>query len=78
MSDLTAGSIIKSYDFQGVENCYIIGEVVSVEDSMITAKVIRAVSEGVPYDLVGTFRTPVQGANWMDGVGEFERVVVIG
>lgn len=79
-TEMKYGTLIKAFDFPGRTDCYMIGKVLEVKDMMITAKIIKVVSEGRDrtncYDPDDTFRTPVQGASFMDG--KFERIVVLG
>ncbi len=74
--ELQIGTIVKSYDFPGITDCYIIGRVVNIEEDMLSCEVIKQVSCGKEKVGHKTFRTPMQGAMMMDD--KFERVVVIG
>lgn len=77
---MQVGSIIKSFDFPGNTECYMIGEVVGFEcdDEVIVAKAIKAVFKGKTksIDQVDVFRTPKQGLGMLDDI--FERVVLVG
>jgi len=69
--------VIKSFDFLGRDDCYIVGQVKSVDKGLIVAKVIRAVSEGKDYNFPDTeFSTYEQGLGMFDD--SFNRVVVLG
>ena len=75
---MKVGDIVKSFDFNGVDNCYIIGEVTSIEDGMFFANVIKEVFDGeVVKDRSDTFRAPLQGNSFLDKP-ETPRIVVIG
>ena len=74
---VTVGDIIKSYDFQRRTDCYILGQVKSVKDGVIVAKVIRAVSQEKEYKFPDTeFATFEQGLGMFDDT--WQRIVVIG
>ena len=71
------GDVIKSYDFPSRTDCYIIGQVKSVNKGVIVSKVIRAISESKEYNFPDTeFSTLEQGRGLFDDM--FERVVVLG
>ena len=75
------GTVIKSFDFPGNLNCYMVGTVTAVEGDFITCDTIRQVFDGkaVPLETFNKeFRTVVQGKSFMDDMSKFERVVVIG
>lgn len=77
MSKIEVGSIIKAYDFPGVTNCYIIGEVTQIDGDYIVANKIKEVFGGATKFMPkGTFRTPMQGLNFGDD--NFERIVLVG
>ena len=74
---VTVGDIIKSYDFQRRTDCYILGQVKSVKDGVIVAKVIRAVSQEKEYKFPDTeFATFEQGLGMFDDT--WQRIVVVG
>jgi hypothetical protein len=76
-NQVNVGEIIKSFDFPGRTDCYIVGSVEIVKNGLIIAKVIRAVSEGKEYDFGDTkFSTYEQGQGLFDD--KFERVMVLG
>jgi hypothetical protein len=74
---VTVGDVIKSYDFQRRTDCYILGQVVSVKNDVIVAKVIRAVSQSKEYKFPDTeFSTYQQGTGMFDDT--WQRIEVIG
>lgn len=77
---MQVGSIIKSFDFPGNTDCYMIGEVVDFEEGgdVIVAKMIKVVFDGETKQIgyVDLFRTPKQGTMMFDKT--FERVVLVG
>lgn len=76
-STVTIGSIIKSFDFQRRTDCYILGQVTSISNGRIVAKVIRAVSQEKEYKFPDTeFATFEQGLGMFDDT--WQRVVVVG
>ena len=79
-NEMKAGTLIRAFDFPGVTDCYFVGSVVEVKDMMITAKIVKVVSQGnditSKYEDCDTFRTPVMGCSFGDAA--FERIVVIG
>jgi len=76
-STVTIGSIIKSFDFQRKTDCYIVGQVTSVSNGRIVAKVISAVSQEKEYKFPDTeFTTLEQGLGMFDN--SWQRVVVVG
>jgi hypothetical protein len=72
--------VVKSYDFPGILDYYMVGIVTAVEDDMLVCKTIKIVQEGKAVDYgcrtPSEFRTPMQGSMMMDD--RFERVVVVG
>ncbi|MEY4331958.1 MAG: hypothetical protein RLZZ196_696 [Bacteroidota bacterium] len=73
------GDIVKSLDFRGIDNCYMIGEVVSINfDGTFRAKFMKRVWEGVEDKKFKTdyFTAPLQGEHFLDD--ELPRVFVIG
>jgi hypothetical protein len=53
------GSIIKSYDFPGNTDCYMIGKVVNTDDDFIYCTTIKEVFDGqMAMDPDDSFRTP--------------------
>lgn len=76
---MQVGTIIKSYDFPGNLNCYIVGTVTDISGDFITCNTIKQVSDGralllEPFN--NTFRTVAQGCAFMDHT--FQRIVEIG
>ena len=76
---MQVGTIIKSFDFPGNLNCYMVGAVTKFEGDFIECSTIRQVFDGKALlleDFNKTFRTVVQGAGMFDA--SFERIVEIG
>lgn len=66
---MQVGDIVKSLDFNGIDNCYMIGKVVAVQfDGQFRAKFIKRVWEGVEDRKFKTdyFTAPLQGNHFMD------------
>ena len=77
---MKVGDIVKSLDFNGIEDCYMIGEVVCVQfDGLFRAKFLMRVWEGVEDTKFVTdfFIAPMQGNSFMDNDAK-PRVRVIG
>ena len=77
---MQVGDIVKSLDFNGIDNCYMIGKVVGIQyDGLFRAKFIKRVWEGVEDRKFKTdfFTAPVQGEQFMDRA-DSPRVIVIG
>ena len=77
---MKVGDIVKSLDFNGIEDCYMIGEVVGVQfDGLFRAKFLMRVWEGVEDTKFVTdfFTAPLQGHSFMDNDVK-PRVRVIG
>ena len=75
---MNIGTIIKSFDFPGNLNCYMVGTVTEVSGDCITCDTIKQVFDGkaLPMeDFNKTFRTVRQGAGMFDA--KFQRVVEI-
>lgn len=80
MSQIKVGDIIKSMDFPGVDNCYMVGKVVAVHSNLeFRAKFIKYVWMGVEDKKFKTdyFTAPLQGNHFLDRA-DAPRVVVIG
>ena len=81
MSQVQVGDIVKSFDFNGNNSCYMIGKVVGVftASGIFRAKFIKRVFAGVEDKKFKTdyFTAPLQGESFLD-TPEFQRVVVIG
>jgi hypothetical protein len=66
---MRVGDIIKSLDFNGIDNCYMIGKVVAVQfDGAFRARFIKRVWEGVEDRKFKTdyFTAPQQGQHMFD------------
>lgn len=73
------GTLIKSFDFPGTTDCYMIGRVVDVISDFILCDTVKIVFEGEECPIKETkkqFRTVVQGLNFGDD--KFQRIVVLG
>ena len=80
MSQVKVGDIVKSYDFNGNDRCYMIGKVVGLHgDESFRAEFIKRVFAGVEDKKFKTdyFTAPLQGESFLD-TPDFQRVVVIG
>ena len=80
MSTLQIGSIIKSYDFNGVKDCYMMGEVTSIKGNLITCTTLKRVYVGVSHevsDVNSEFHTVTQGSHFMDS-SETPRIEIVG
>lgn len=80
MSEVKVGDIVKSMDFPGSENCYMVGKVVAVQnDGAFRAKFIKYVWLGQEDKKFKTdyFTAPLQGNHFLDRA-DMPRVVVIG
>lgn len=76
---MQAGTLIKSFDFNGITDCYMVGRVVDTTDDFIMCDTIKIVFEGAELPIRDTkkqFRTVKQGLMFMDSP-EFQRVVVL-
>jgi hypothetical protein len=76
---MQVGTIIKSFDFPGNLNCYIVGTITNIEGDFITCTTIKQVFDGkaLPMEEFNqTFRTVKQGCAFMDE--KFQRIVEIG
>jgi len=69
------GSVVKTFDFPGHTDCYMIGLVTKVEQGLLHLNTIKRVMQGKELAAPATYQTPVQGASFMDA--SFERVVVL-
>ncbi len=79
MQDLKVGDIVKSLDFNGVDDCYMIGKVVAVRfDGQFRAKFIKRVWQGAEDRKFKTdyFTAPLQG-NFMFDRADMPRVSVV-
>ena len=76
---MQVGTIIKSFDFPGNTECYIIGMVTKFDGDSIECDTIKQVFRGKTLSLEDrstTFRTAVQGAGMFDE--SCQRIVEIG
>ena len=78
---MRVGDIVKSFDFVGIDDCFMVGKVVGVfeSDGTFRAQFIKRVWQGAEDQKFKTdyFTAPLQGEHFMDRA-EFPRVVVIG
>jgi hypothetical protein len=80
MSELKIGDVVKSFDFNGIDSCYMVGKVVGVyHDGTFRAKFIKRVWQGATDKKFKTdyFTAPLQGNQFLDRANE-PRIVVIG
>jgi hypothetical protein len=77
---MQVGDIVKSLDFNGIDNCYMIGKVVGVykTDGTFRAEFIKRVWQGVEDKKFKTdfFIAPMQGEQFMDK-SDSPRVIVL-
>lgn len=76
---MQVGTIIKSFDFPGNLNCYMVGTVTELDGDFITCDTIKQVFDGkaLPMEEFNkTFRTVVQGAGMFDS--SCQRIVELG
>jgi hypothetical protein len=77
---MQVGDIVKSLDFNGIDNCYMVGKVVGIHhDGTFRAKFIKRVWEGVEDRKFKTdfFTAPQQGQHMFDRA-QSPRVIVVG
>jgi len=77
---MQVGDIVKSLDFNGIDNCYMVGVVVGVHEmGTFRAKFIKRVWEGVEDRKFKTdfFTAPQQGQHMFDRA-QSPRVIVVG
>ena len=77
---MKVGDIVKSLDFPGVQNCYMIGKVTGVHfDGTFRAKFIKRVWLGSEDRKckIDYFNAPTQGNHFLDNETDL-RVIVIG
>lgn len=78
---MKVGDIVKSLDFVGDETCYMIGEVVSINENWNTfkARTIKVVWCKKPQERFDAyFQAPLQGTSFRDNEYDTPRVMVIG
>ena len=76
---MKVGSVIKSLDFNGVTDCYMVGRVVDVLDDFILCDTVKIVFDGEELPIKETrrqFRTVKQGLMFMDDPAT-PRIVVL-
>lgn len=69
MSKINVGDVVKSLDFNGIDNCYMVGKVVGVNfDGTFRAKFIKRVWQGAEDRKFKTdfFTAPLQGNSIFD------------
>ena len=80
-NEMQKGDLIKSYDFTGIDSCYMIGRVFSISkmDSTVRCEFMSRVFDGKIDKKFKTdfFTAPLNGSSFMDNVN-FPRLVVIG
>jgi hypothetical protein len=77
---MKVGNIVKSLDFVGIDDCYMLGKVVAIDDGgTFRAKCIKRVWKGVEDRSVKNefFFAPQQGQHMFDRA-ESPRVIVVG
>jgi len=78
---MQVGDIVKSFDFVGIDDCFMVGKVVGVfeSDGTFRAQFIKRVWQGSEDQKFKPdyFTAPLQGEHFMDRA-EFPRVIVIG
>lgn len=76
---MQVGDIVKSLDFNGIADCYMVGKVVAVQfDGLFRAKFIKRVWQGAEDRKfkVDYFTAPLQGEQFMDNEA-MPRVIVV-
>jgi hypothetical protein len=78
---IKVGDIVKSHDFNGIDDCYMVGKVVGVHfDGTFRAKFISKIWRGAEdrkFNNFDFFTAPQQGQHMFDS-DEFARIQVIG
>lgn len=72
---LKVGDVVKSLDFVGISNCYMVGVVtsVSLEDNTFRARTVKRVWEGVAFsepNLPINFSAPLPGCHFFDDLAD--------
>jgi hypothetical protein len=80
-NEMKRGDLIKSFDFTGIDSCYMIGRVVSISDMDQTVR-CEFMSRVFDNKVDKKFKTdffvaPLNGASFLDRP-EFPRLVVLG
>ncbi len=76
---MQVGDIVKSLDFNGIDNCFMVGKVVDIQfDGTFRAKFIKRVWQGQEDKKFKTdyFTAPMQGEQFMDK-SDSPRVIVL-
>ena len=76
---MQVGTLIKSFDFPGSTDCYMIGSITAIDGDFIFCDTIKQVFDGKPCEMEEfnkTFRTVKQGCSFGDQ--KFQRIVVLG
>lgn len=78
IESLNVGDIVKSHDFRGIDDCYIVGEVLEVDrhTAMFKARVMERIFEGKQVECGPSFWAPLQGAFFADFEG-WNRIEVL-
>jgi hypothetical protein len=80
---IKVGDLIKAKDFPGVENCYMVGVVTSIDEDLINAKTVKIVFDGKVKDIEAgfsdNFSTKTPGQSFTDKMGgtKFQRIEVL-
>lgn len=64
--EVKVGDVIRSLDFAGRSDCYMIGQVLEIKDGMITCQGVSQVIEGRASSSDRVFVTPQEGGHFMD------------
>ena len=75
MKNIEIGSVIKSFDFYGNTDCYMIGEVLEIKGNVLVCKTLKQVFNNMEEAGNDTFSTLMQGEGLMDD--KFTRVEVL-
>jgi hypothetical protein len=80
---IKVGDIIKSKDFPGNEECYMVGIVTSIDEDWIEAKTVKIVFGGkimeIEAGFTDKFSTVAPGKSFTDGIfgDKFNRIEVL-
>lgn len=77
---IKTGDTIKSFDFPSRDDCYMTGQVVSIEGGLITCKTLSIVSRGAEREINeqnNEFRTPELGLDIFDDMNDRPRIQII-
>ena len=64
--EVKVGDMIRSLDFAGRSDCYMIGRVLEIKDGMITCQGMLEVIESRTSTSDRVFMTPLEGGHFMD------------